>query len=388
MMIRFKQSMTRALLAMARTFTPVLRWKNNTFVFRAEDVKEVLNRNQDFTIAEINGPNIERLIGPYILGMDDGPQYQRDIGILRAATKREDGERISSFVRKEAVAIVDNLPKEFDLVQSFTRQLPYLLIADYFGTPGPDRSSMLRWNRSIFWDVFLDLKDEPEVRSAALRSSSEMVPYIKEQIKENKNRVAQGLEIEDNMLNRLIKMQDEDVPSFSDEEMAGNFAGTLMGTLEPINKACVYILQQFFSRKEILKKAIQAAKSDDTQTMKELALEALRFQPNMPVLMRFSKEEQELGKRRIRAGQTVYAMTYSAMFDPRQVEQPKRFLPGRPVEDMMYLGFGQHRCFGNYINLVAIPEMLNVLLKIEGLRPKGKVIKEGPFPDRWIFEKD
>jgi len=387
-MILFKQAFTRLLLGLARALTPVLRWKNSTFVFRAEDVKEVLNRNQDFTIAEINGPHIERHIGPFILGMDDGPQYQRDISILRAATKREDSQRIASFIRKEAENIISDLPKEFDLVQDYTRQLPYLLISDYFGTPGPDRTSMLRWNRSIFWDVFLDLKEKPEIRSAALKSSSEMLPYLKNLTLENKNRAVKGMELEDNMLNRLIKMQDGETSFFSDEEIAGKFAGTLMGTLEPINKACVYVLQQFFARKKILKKAIEAAKSEDKKTMKELALEALRFQPNMPVLMRFSKKEQQLGKHRIGAEQTVYAMTYSAMFDPRQVEKPKQFLPGRPAEDMMYLGYGQHRCFGNYINLVAIPEMLIVLLKIEGLKPKGKLIKEGPFPDRWIFERD
>lgn len=388
-MLLFKQSLQRFFIGIARRFFPVITWGNKTFVFRDADIREILSRDEDFTIAEINGENIARHTGPFILGMDRGAAYEKDIAILRNAVKREDVENIRKFIRETAESQLAALAGEVDIVQEYTRLIPLRLLGYYFGTPGPDDQSMLRWNRTIFWDIFLDLAHKKEIRDAAMRSSSEMMQYLVTLIRERKNTIVNGGRVEDNMLNRLIRMQLDGTGFQSDEEIAGNIAGVFMGALEPTSIACVNVLSQFLMRGDVMKQALEAARNNDAARMNKLAMEAMRFQPNMPLLMRYSKNNQVIGghgrrQRKIRAGKTLFLMTYSAMFDPRSVSQPRKFRADRPADTYLYYGYGLHRCFGNYINFVSLAEMLIALLRDKQVQPVSrKIVHEGPFPDHW-----
>lgn len=384
-----KNAIQRLGLSIARGILPLVTVGETTFVFRSGDVREILERDKDFTIKEINDEHIGRHIGDFMLGMDDGPRYQRDVGIMRRSVHKADVDRIRLFFQEKGNQIAAGLTGEFDLVNSYTRHLPYLMMGEYFGVPGPDKASLLRWHRTIFWDIFLDLKQDPVIRKNALNSSTEMLDYLREWIGETKKQMASGVMPQDNMLTRLLAMQGGKEAFFTDEEIPGNLSGTYMGFVEPTSKAVVNALRYFFARPDVLAMARKAAREENSQRMLGLALEAMRFLPNGPLLMRYSASEQYIGgqdgrkRRKIPAGKKLFLMTTSAMFDPRAVEKPNRFDPHRARETYLYFGYGLHTCFGNYVNYVSIPEMLIALLKHEHLGPAGKVVFEGPFPDRW-----
>ncbi len=385
-MSQFKRNLNRFLIGIARFLTPVMHVGPYAVILRDAEVKEAINRNQDFTIEEINYENIFRHIGPFILGLDDGERYQRDIKILRGIVRKDDTERIKNFARQTSTELAQSLKGEFNLIWEFTRKVPLLFTGDYFGVPGPNPEDMLRWCRTIFWDIFLDLKGKEEVRAAATQSAKEMKVYLNELLQGNKATMNNGGRLKDNLFNRLLALQNTDQPHFSDDEICGNIAGVYMGAVEPISKSMVNILGQIFARKDVLAMTREAAAKDDVETLAGIAWEALRFHPNAPALMRFSEKEQRVGNnKRIKAGKKVLLMTQSAMFDPRVVDQPRKFIPGRSWDHYLYFGFGQHTCYGNYINFIVIPEMLNALFKIETLKPVSKVVWEGPFQDDWKF---
>ena len=389
-MSQFKRAFTRFLIGIPRSIFPVLNVGQWTLVFRDSDVREILTRDKDFGLREINYDNIARHIGPFILGMDDGPEYQRDAGILRGIIKREDGERIRSYIRKICAEQTSSLQGEFNLVWEYTRRIPLLLCGDYFGVPGPNPKDMLRWNRSIFWDVFLDLKGKEEVRAAATQSAKEMNAYLKDLLATNKKVMHSGGRLADNLFNRLLALQSTEKPHFDDDAICGNIAGVYMGAIEPISKAVVNALGQIYARPQVLAQAKAAAAKDDVETVAGIAWEALRFHPNAPALLRYADKEHYIGggdrkKRKIKAGKKLLVMTQSAMFDPRVVKSPKKFDSNRTFDRYLYFGFGLHTCYGNYINLIVIPEMILALMKVEGLKPKGKVVSEGPFQDHWKF---
>lgn len=395
-MSEFKRTLTRYLLGIPRSIAPVLRLGQQTFVFRDADVREILRRDQDFVLGPVNGENISRHIGPFVLGMDDGPRYQRDIGILRGAVHRQDPERIRGFFRAKATELARQLPGQFDLVQDYARLLPLLFIGDYFGVPGPERETMWRWNRTLFWDVFLDLKNDPGIRQAAEQSAREMNAFLDDLIRDRKAVMNAGGRLPDDFLSRLLAGQSGSGPSFDDAEIRGNVAGVFLGALEPTNKAFVNIVNQLIHRPKVLAQAREAAQRDDVDLLKRIALEALRFHPNAPTLMRKCEQAQTLGgdgrrQRTIRAGQTVFAMTGSAMFDRRKNARPHLFDPNRPPETYLYFGLGLHTCFGNYVNFISLPEMLNALLKLPHIAPAngkaGKIQFEGPFPDSWKWQR-
>ena len=67
----------------------------------------------------------------------------------------------------------------------------------------------------------------------------------------------------------------------------------------------------------------------------------------------------------------MFALTWSAMFDPRVLEPPEEFRPGRPDYHYLHFATGLHACFGRYISQIQIPQILKPLLKLPGLRPAG-----------------
>jgi cytochrome P450 len=68
------------------------------------------------------------------------------------------------------------------------------------------------------------------------------------------------------------------------------------------------------------------------------------------------------------------------MFDPRVLEQPQEFRPGRPDHQYMHFATGLHACYGRYISQIQIPQILKPLLKLPGLRPDGVPEYDGTFP--------
>ena len=56
------------------------------------------------------------------------------------------------------------------------------------------------------------------------------------------------------------------------------------------------------------------------------------------------------------------------MFDERFVDAPNEFRVGRPEYMSMMWGYGIHTCFGQYINRVQIPGVLQPLLRRQNLR--------------------
>lgn len=395
-MADFKRSFQRWLMGIPRSFFPVINLGSRTFIFRFEDVVEVLRRDKDFTLREVNYEHIARHIGPFILGMDDGPEYQRDVGVLRGAVEKEDVGRIQSYLRRACTEAAAGLSGEFDLVKAYTRKIPWQLQAEYFGVPGPDMESMWRWNRALFWDIFLDLSGNEEIRANAVQSAQEMNAYLANLIAERKAIRDGGKGLADTFLDRLVAAQAVQGDFMTDKWISGNLSGVYMGGLEPANKAVCNVLGVWWKRPAIWSIAQTAAAADDIQQIAGMAWEAMRFHPNAPLLMRYSAKEQFIGgngrkKRRIKAGKTIFAMSYAGMFDPRALDAPKEFRDDRALDRYLYFGYGLHQCFGNYINRVSIPEMLMALLKIKDLKPKsgkaGKVVNEGPFPDSWMWTR-
>ena len=98
---------TRVAFRVLRQFAPVLVVGKTTILTRHADCKEVFERNRDFTISELNAPVMDRVNGPFILGMDSGDQYDRENGILERCVQPGDLDRIRELVRRTATELVD-----------------------------------------------------------------------------------------------------------------------------------------------------------------------------------------------------------------------------------------------------------------------------------------
>jgi cytochrome P450 len=156
--------------------------------------------------------------------------------------------------------------------------------------------------------------------------------------------------------------------------------------IETTSQAAVQALLMLFAQPDALARAAAAARADDDDLLCDLVFEALRFRPINPMVVRVTTQDYVLAagephQTTIAKGTRVFALTWSAMFDPRVVDAPDAFRQGRPAYQDLHFSTGLHACFGRYISRIQIPQILKPLLQRDGLRPMAPPTYDGTFPD-------
>lgn len=387
----------RPLFTLLRRVAPILIVGKRAVVTRHPDVLEVLTRDTDFTIAEVNEARIDAIDGPFILGMDRSPQYDREEAALRLAVRRDDLDRIRNFVAHSAAQLAEAARPygRINVVNGFARVVAMRLVGSYFGIPAPDEPTMLRWMRDVFHDIFANPAADPLVHRDALRASAELRQHMDGVIARRKAQRGAPAQPDD-VLGRLLALQDEAHPWLDDNAVRRNLGGLIVGAVDTTSKFVTLAIDELLRRPEALAGARAAAMAGEVEVVKRYAYEAVRFNPHHPVQARYCGRATELAAgttraKRIPAGASVYVGTLSAMFDPEAFPRPKEFRVDRET-DYLHFGYGLHRCFGLAINGVQIPELVAALLRLPNLRRAdgraGRVLYDGPFPARLILAFD
>lgn len=354
---------------------PVLRLGKTTIVSSYDEVVKTLTADTQFTITEINAARMDRISGPFILGMDRSPEYDRENNAIRSIVKSTDLDWVRNIVSESAQSMLAAAKPygRIDVSSSYARVSAARVVSEYFGVPGPTEHILMQWMRSLFWDVFLNRKDEPIVRRAADNSAAELRAYLTALIAQRANEGAPG----DDILSRLIR-----AGVLDPDGIRRNITGILVGAIDTTVTATVNAIGVLLDKPDALKLAQQIAESNDLVPMRQCAYEALRFNPQTPALLRHSKAD----------GNTVLALTISAMFDPKAFPEPDRFIANRPLDRYLHFGYGMHTCYGAMINGVQIPELVREIVRLPNLRRASgrfrKTLYEGPFPDRLVVEFD
>jgi cytochrome P450 len=377
------------IFAILRRIKPILLIKNYALVTRFEDVQEVLARDEVFLVTY--GEKMRVVTGgeDFFLGMQNSPQYARDVSHMRSVVRREDiPGRITPFVQKTASDLVATAGKQLDVVP-LSKAVPARWIADYFGCPLLSEQQVEAWGSVLFQYLFADLNNDPNVAAAATIAAAEVRNWLDETIAARKASAV----VKDDVLGRCLLLQKAGLPAMDDVSIRNDLLGLLVGAIPTTSKCCAQALDQLLQRPEQLRGAQAAALADDDALLGKYVFEALRFNPNNPVLFRVAAEDYPLAKASMHGttlpkGTSVIAATQSAMFDERFVDDPNQFRIDRPEYLSMHFGYGLHTCFGQYVNRVQIPGILKPLLKHSGLRRAGELQYQGPFPSSLLVRLD
>lgn len=98
----------------------------------------------------------------------------------------------------------------------------------------------------------------------------------------------------------------------------------------------------------------------------------LRFQPVNPFVVRYAEKDVTLSSgAKIAKGSHVMIGTQSAMFDETEpgFENPNEFNINRDQNKFFHLGYGHHRCLGDYVSMIQVPEIVMALLKLPNVHP-------------------
>ncbi len=385
----------RTVSAGLRRHSPILVLGHNALVTRHADVLEVLRNDKDFGVTEIYQQKMLRTTGDFILGMENTEQYQREAQFIRAAVRRDDFPRIEKLVDDTAEDLVSRVRASgrIDVVGEYSHRIPLRVVSEYFGTPGPDEPTLARWMRSIFWEIFLNFTNNEDVTQAAEKSSRELSPYLSGLITRRKRELGEDKLSSDDFVSRLVRAQA--ASGIDDDGVRRNIGGVIVGAVDTQSKAICFALDQLLRHPEALHGAEQAAREGNDALVAEYVWEALRFNPHNPILVRHCRNGATLAagterETKILPGTRVYAVTLSAMFDDSVFEHAHEFRLGRPRENYVHFGYGQHRCFGEPLNLLVVPRAVRRLLLLENLRVSmggwARIDYEGPFPNHYKLE--
>ena len=366
--------------------------KGTALVCRNSDVREVLDRHQDFEV--VYGPRMREITGGanFFLGMQDGPTYSRDVTNMRQAVRRTDPqELLVPQATGWAEAIVGAGHGQIDFPQQLGAQIPARIVQEYFGLRGPRREDLIEWTTLLFWYLFVDLAASPELRPKAMAAAVHLQEALDQEIRERKDSLTRGgPKPADDVLQRCPEMQAIDTPGMDDLGIRNYLIGFIIGAIPTLSAAATQIVDELLNRPEQLALAQAAARGGDPGEFEGYVFEALRYQPLNPILYRRAVRDSTIARgtwraMTIPAGTMVLASNYSAMFDPMQVENADRFWPGRPWRDYILWGYGMHACAGAYINAAVLPVMLRPLFCRPHLRrspgAKGQIDRAAtPFP--------
>ncbi len=391
---RFVQSppVMRTLFAVARRVKPVFAVGGQTVVCRHEDVADVLARDRDFSVVPVYARKMERTSGAFFLGMDDGPEYRREQGITRKATRPDDLERIRRFVAAEAAAAVARGRRRgvMDAVRELTRRVPIRLVDHYFGVPAPDEHSMAYWMRILFDHLFFDVAGDKAAEGEA--AAADLNRWVEGVIEDRRAEVAAGTCERDDVLTRLVRMQADPDTRLDDVGIRRNINGLIIGTVDSTSKAAANALAQLLVRPAALAGARRAALAGDDVALRGWIYDALRFDPLGLAVPRRAAVDTTIGcgrgRRAIAAGTPVWAFIFSAMFDDDAIDAPGEVRPDRPGDAYLHFGWGLHACFGRAINAVSLPALLGPLLAEPGIYAEEPIRWDGPFPDRLMVGFD
>lgn len=363
------------------------------FVTRYHDVADVLMRQDDFTVYQIDGYKMAEMGNIFVLGMDASLEATHDREALRQVIRRNDLDFIRIFMRGKAAELISAAKekKQIDVVNGYARVAAVRLVAGYFGVPA-DEKKMMEWQRAIFNEAFVNLNNDPAILQKGMVAAKEVATHLTALIAKRQQRPDQ---LQDNVLDRLIEKQ-KDLPWLDDEAVKRNIL-CILGVVENTSKVVTHVIDQLLRRPAAMAEARNAALAGDYDILRGYCFEALRFNPHNPAILRFCKNGSVVGQgtrhqSKIPPGTTVYAATLSAMFDPEVVTNPKEFNPARKV-DYMHFGHGPHICTGRYISEVTVPELVSGLLQLKNLRRakgrKGQIIYDDlVFPNSLYLDFD
>lgn len=273
------------------------------------------------------------------LAVIDPPQHTRIRKLIQPAWTPRAIEGYGSDIR----AIADDLIDRFvasgrtDLMASYARPIPPLVIAKIMGAPPEMAPKFTEWIPSFFMlSGRASLPEEETLKAWGNVLAFER--YVRQLIADHR------AEPQEDLTTELINARGEDgEPALSDQEIMGNilgFIGAGSDTSAMLIAHTLYLLLKHPEQWERVK--------EDRDLLKKAVEETMRFRGSTVSVKRTTTREVTLSGVTIPADADIWVNLASANFDAEVFENPDEFNIDRP-EVGQHLGFGKwtHFCLGS-----------------------------------------
>ena len=316
------------------------------FVYRHEDIAQVLRDAETFSSAHI----IDLIMGPVMgehimLGMDD-PQHRRYRALVSTAFRQK---VLAQWENELVVSVATELIDGFaglghaDLVPEFNFPFPTQVISGILGLPREDYRQFQRWSTAIL--SFFTRLDE------AVRASQEVKDYMAVILAERRR------EPREDLISELAHAELEG-ERLSDEEIFSFLRLLLPAGVETTYRATGNMLFSLLSSPEQLA-AVRADRDLVPQTIEE----SLRLETPLLNITRLATRDTELSGVSIPASSTVMLMLAAANRDESRYAEPDEFdIHRESPKPHISFGHGPHACLGTHLARLEMRVSLNLLL--------------------------
>ncbi len=408
-----------------RAERPVLVTPECTLVARFDDVRDILQMPKIFTV-NLYKPKMGAVDIPngYLMAYDDDALHYREKSIMQGMLNRDDLPQVRALIRDAANGILKDAEDsdgngQIEIVNDYCRMVPAILVQDYFGLDGIDKSDLITWSFWNQYDVFhnqpfdLNPKDKYQhIVDEHDKANQELVAYVgalmvRKLVSVELEFFTRWLRLPFRMIRdafygiigkeapkpqidivkRMLGSEFAKDVDFGLTRVAVNASGLLIGAIETTSQAVAQTFQMFLTDPELYRAAVATAQLEDTSEFDAMVWEALRFVPISPYMFRQASEAYSIAKgtdreTRIEAGTNVLVLTQSAMFDTYAYDKPDDFNPDRTIYHNFNFGFASHDCLGKYVGMEMLPEMVRQVMLRTNIKSDGPInFKDGPFPE-------
>jgi cytochrome P450 len=321
------------------------------FVYRHDDIVQMLRDNQTFSSSIVIDAFGDALGKHIMLGMDE-PEHRRHRSLVASAfTQKGVARWESELVERIANELIDRFAARgrADLVREFTFPFPTLIIAGLLGLPREDFAQFQRWSISLL-SITVN-RDRGIAASQALREYFRPILEARRQ------------EPRDDLISRLAHAE-IDAQRLTDEEIFSFLRLLLPAGVETTYRSTGNLLFGLLSDPAQL----DAVRSDRA-LLPQAIDEAIRWEPPLLMITRVATHDTELGGVPIPAGSAVMPVLGSANREEGRYPDPDRFDIFRTPEAHVSFGLGVHVCLGMNLARLEMRVALNLLLdRLPGLR--------------------
>lgn len=379
----------RGLMGLARRFTPVVRTGPVSWTLSHAHNVALLEQSDDFLVTA--GLSDRLPAGPFLMDIDWAGQHKAEKKVVEFGLGSEGGAEVMALRAfagdrcARYIAQAGDMP--LNVARDFTEELTLDVVHRYFGI-GDNQLETRRRLRSIFRllasQIFQSAPVGGERALATLKAQDDLLDItLRTQPRPN------------TVLQRLSPMPPWLIADWRTTEWAARNTAALAafgsGTVARAGTQTVYRLLTLKGAEGLAWKAVRRYREtrteDDRARVLQIALEALRFNPMLPLMgVRHAARRSELYAHcphaRVRAdpGEVFIPSPFAAMFDAAAFPHPTRFRTDeRRIGDYLHFGHGRHICVGKHIAEALLEEIVISLFSQTSIEPVSRQITyDGP----------
>lgn len=394
------------LFSVLRRFRPIFIFRKLLIVTQAREVREVLERFDDFTLGESIEPGMPW--GNFLMTVDWRQRHAEERKWLQSAVyPTADAARLRTIIDARCQQQIAAAKYRIDIVSELLEPVVVDIADKYFGVPplaGSTRD-MAHAMRDLAGIIMVKPPMGSEPWSRSRSHIAKITDLVLNEISGAASSAAGSYPTAPGgtLLTRFVqRLGTPGAPDWFDQDWIRRYLTGLLATGgATIVRAAAGAIDQILAHPDALHEAQKVAieldqamrRGDDEltntlrTTLQHFVHEALRFRPMLPLLVRDTPRDSVIAygtkkARLVRAGTRVLAPPLSAMFDREAVPDPSSFDANRPFDQYLHFGFGARECFGRYIAEIALLEVFRSLLLLKGLSrtkdARGQLQFDGP----------